>query len=158
VEFRKKSAGAVFRCGSAGYRAAHAALLNRRLHLGKKTKQRPLKYGGGVRINEYTFTAKVAQTSAGVSRHKLEVEFFALGSEVGESLYILLDRQKASFIPSETEGRSFQFTGRTVDLLEFNVYKQLHGDRYAGYLITVKDERGEIIDYRSSPTWLFKNL
>ncbi len=129
------------------------------LDLGKKTQSRPLKYGSGsVRINEYTFTAKVKQSSVGDYSHNLEVEFFTLGSEIGANQYILLDRGKSSFIPSETEDRSFEFSGRTVDLLDFYSYDMRRGDRYAGFLITVTDERGEIIAHRSTPKWLYKNL
>jgi hypothetical protein len=130
-----------------------------KLDLGKKTQARPLKYGAGkVRINEYTFTAKVEQISLGNYSHNLEVEFFALGSEIGANQYILLDRGSSSFIPSETEDHSFEFSGRTVDLLEFYAYEMHRGEQYDGFLITVTDERGEIIAHRSAPKWLYKNL
>ena len=130
------------------------------LDVGKKIRQRRLKYGGdAVGINEYTFTAKVQQDSPGQYRHPLKVEFFAIGSEIGASQYILLDRGEASFIPSEIgRGDNFEFSGRTVDLLDYNVYEMRRGDRYDGFLVTVTDERGEIIAHRSTPTWLFKNL
>ena len=36
--------------------------------------------------------------------------------------------------------------------------QQRRGEKYGGYLITVTDVRGKIIDYGTSHEWLFENL
>jgi hypothetical protein len=130
-----------------------------KLDLGKKIRQKRLKYGAGlVGINEYTFTAKIDQTSSGDYTHKLKAEFFVIGSEIGASKYMLLDRGDESFVLSRENNRSFDFSGNAVEMLDFVTFGQRRGDRYEGFLITVTDELGRIIDYRSTPSWLYKNL
>ncbi|MDF7800138.1 SHD1 domain-containing protein [Pontiellaceae bacterium B1224] len=131
-----------------------------KLDLGKKIRQRRLKYGAdAIGINEYTFTTKVKQSSSGQYAHPLTVDTYVLGTEIGANQYILLDRMSSSFVPAEVEnGENFEFSGRTIDLLDYDAYEMRRGDKYDGFLITVTDERGEIIAHRSTPTWMFKNL
>ncbi len=56
--------------------------------------QRPLK-----RFN-FSFGARVKQTTARTYSHKLAIEYFAVGKEVDGNRYILLERHKDSFIHS----------------------------------------------------------
>ncbi|MDF7809088.1 hypothetical protein P4E94_16705 [Pontiellaceae bacterium B12219] len=98
------------------------------------------------------------QSTGGKYNYPLKVELFAIGSEIGANQFILLDRAAASFVPSEFErGTAFEFSGRTVDLLDYDVYEMRRGDRYDGFLITVTDERGEVIAHRSTPSWLIEH-
>ncbi|MDF7806307.1 SHD1 domain-containing protein [Pontiellaceae bacterium B12219] len=131
-----------------------------KLDLGKKIRQKRLKYGAdAIGINEYTFTAKVKQESSGKYPYPLTVEYYAIGSELAGNKFILLDKAESVFVPSELEnGTAHEFSGRTFDMLDYNVYEMRRGDKYAGFLILVKDQRGEVIAHRSSPTWLYKNM
>ncbi|WP_372798559.1 SHD1 domain-containing protein, partial [Pontiella sp.] len=131
-----------------------------KLDLGKKIRQRRLKYGeDAIGINEYTFTAKVKQDSSGVYRYPLTAEYYAIGSEMGGNQYILLDRAQSVFVPSEIEkGEAFEFSGPTFDMLDYDVYEMRRGDKYAGFLMLLRDERGRVIAHRSTPTWLYEHL
>jgi hypothetical protein len=43
-------------------------------------------------------------------------------------------------------------------MMDYTFGRQRRGEKYGGYLITVTDERGRIIDYGSSHKWLYENL
>lgn len=132
-----------------------------KMDLGKKIRQRTLKYdaNGAIGINEYTFSPKI-DCADSVYPHALRVDYWVIGSEIGASKYMLLDKGRESFFPSEQPKGRFEFSGNTVDLYDWvleHIYQQRRGERYEGFLITVTDERGIIIANRSTPTWLFKN-
>ena len=106
----------------------------------------------------YTFTGNAKQTSNATYNHELTVEFFAIGQEIHGDKYQLLDRQKASFIPSKENDRSIKFTGRKVELPNF-ILEYIHrGIENHGYLITVTDERGEIVAHKTTAKWLYENI
>jgi len=116
--------------------------------------------GNPPKVLDYVFTAKLAQTSAGVYDHELKVEFFAIGEEVNGDNFILLDRQESSFSPARENGR-FSFGGRTVTLVQTVAYfgrGETRGRKYGGYLVVVTDERGKIIDHATSNEWLMDIL
>jgi hypothetical protein len=108
---------------------------------------------------DYVFTAKINQHSAGDYNHELQVEFFAIGSEVDGDNYILLDRQSSAFTPSNENKRSHAFSGVPVLCYDYvDWYSQKRGSKYGGYLITVSDVRGRIIAHEASGKWLFDHL
>ncbi len=109
-------------------------------------------------ILDYTFTAKLKQTSAGSYNHELNVEFFAIGREVLGDKYILLDREESSFIPARADKQFFAFSGKTVSTCASIVMRDLRGTKYYGYLVVVTDERGVVIQHAASNEWLFDNL
>ena len=113
------------------------------------------------RVLDYVFSATLKQTSAGEYNHKLTVEFFAIGEEVDGDNYILLDRQKSSFVPTKENRRSFSFRGDPVTLMVWRLWAgatQLRGEKYGGYLVTVTDERGKIVQYATPYNWIFDQL
>jgi len=110
------------------------------------------------RILNYVFGTKLKQTSSGLYSHELQIEFFAVGAELGGNNYILLDRQESTFIPTKENNQSHRFKGKSVELMDFVLDSQRRGKKYSGFLITITDERGKIIDYRASNEWLFENL
>lgn len=108
---------------------------------------------------DWEFTAKVKQSSPGAYRHKLEIEFFAIGKEADGNNYILLDRQSGSFVPADMPDRNFRLTGKKVLLYDYShLYDSLRGGKYSTYLITVTDQRGVIIAHKTPKKWLFDNL
>lgn len=106
---------------------------------------------------------QIKQTSAGEYNHELQVEMFVIGKQRSrpDAKYILLDRQAIRFNPAEQDRRYFEFRSpREVVLNHYSIkyYETEHGEKYAGYLVTVTDKRGEIIVVESSNNWLFENL
>ncbi len=133
-----------------------------KLEMSKKSNQRKLKYDnkGAVGIIEYTFSPKIEWTDKKYN-HELKVDYWVIGSEIGGSRFILLDKGNDSFVPLEHPEGRYRFSGKPVDLYDWvleHIYRQRRGERYKGFLITVTDERGVMIANRSSPTWLYKNL
>ncbi len=116
--------------------------------------QRPLK-----RFN-FLFGARVKQTTARTYNHELVVEYFAVGKEVDGNRYVLLERNKDSYIPSKENKRSFEFRGEQIPLRQIALRSSapMRGTAYDGYLITVTDERGKIIAHRTSSKFLFENI
>jgi len=106
----------------------------------------------------YQAKVKLKQTSAGVYNHELCVEFFAVGAEIHGDRYVLLDRQKSFFTPNKENGRSNEFTGRSVEIQDFEMYGQRRGEKPYGYVITVTDSRGKIIRHKATSEWLYENL
>jgi len=133
-----------------------------KLDLGKKSNQRRLKHDkkGAVGIIKYVFSPKIDFSDTKYN-HELKVDYWVIGSEIGGSAFILLDKGTDSFVPSEHPEGRYSFSGKSLDLYDWvieHIYQQRRGERYKGFLITVTDERGVMIAHRNSPTWLFKNL
>jgi hypothetical protein len=105
---------------------------------------------------DYFFTAKLKQISAGSYNHKLHVEVFVIGLERDGHNYILLDRLGSTFVPAEQEDLSYQFTGRTVRLYDYEFEEDgRRGQSYGSYLVIITDSRGEIIAYKTPKNWLY---
>ncbi len=133
------------------------------INFSKSTK--PRKFGGTiegvappVRGNFYTFSASIEKTSTGAYNHPLTAEFFAIGDEIGGNKHILLDHQRADFVLSEENDYTFEFSGPQVELLDYTINSERRGQRYGGFLIIVKDSRGEVIAYQTPRESLFRNL
>ena len=112
------------------------------------------------RILDYVFGVKMKQTSAGFYGHELTVEYFAIGVQYHDDRkFKLLDRRSSTFTPGKENEYSHQFHGdRPVELVSTQQLGQPSGIKYKGYLVTVTDERGVIIQHRASNPWLFDNL
>jgi hypothetical protein len=107
---------------------------------------------------DYIFKAKLKQTSTGDYNHELKVELFAIGQEHMGDKFILLARKKGYFVPSE-ENRSYMLeTDEKVTIYTTDLYGDVRGTDFYGYLIVVTDERGKIIQHSESNKWLFDAL
>jgi hypothetical protein len=110
---------------------------------------------------EYTFGAKVNKYSAGNYDHELTVEYFAIGKQVSDSYrYILLDRKKASFVPSKQNNYSLEFHGKPLRLEQY-AFRQgspMHGREPEGYLIVVTDQDDRVVQYETSNEFLFNHI
>lgn len=89
---------------------------------------------------------------------ELVVEFFAMGDEVTGHKHILLDYQRANFVLTKENERSFEFTGKSVELIDYNLNGQHRGTKYGGHLVLVTDSRGEIIAYQTTKGAFYENL
>jgi hypothetical protein len=105
------------------------------------------------------YGVRIKQTSQGYYNHELFAELFVIGRERSGKKYMLLDRQNASFSLTKDNKRAFEFRSEHVVVLQnFYVASLVHGEKYFGYLILVRDVRGEIIAVDASHDWLFENL
>jgi len=109
---------------------------------------------------DYIFGARIRQKGSRVYNHELFIEYFAVAEEVDGDNYKLVDRKSSSFIPSVENKHSHEFYGEIARIQQQAVRQQapLRGTKYGGFLITITDERGVIIDYKASHEWLFENL
>jgi hypothetical protein len=129
------------------------------------TDQAPLPESRGnwqdnVTIMDYFFGAEVQLENNRNYSHPLEVEYFAIGSELEGDHYVLLQRNSKTFTPSKNNNYSFEFHGNPVRRIEAAVHysARIRGEKYKGYLVTVTDERGEIIQYIESNKFLVEHL
>ena len=107
---------------------------------------------------QYTFGAQVQQTSSRPYSHPLTVEYFALGRQLHDlDKYILLERRSRTFTPLDENDRELEFTGRPIRLISYEGDNDRMGRDYAGYLVLVRDSRGEIVAHAESSNWLFRN-
>lgn len=105
------------------------------------------------------YGVRIKQTGSGSYNHELKVELFAIGQERLGDRYILFDRQTTRFIPTVENGRSHEFLSeRTVVMDNYEVDAEPRGERYAGYLVTITDKRGEVIAVDTSNQWLLDHI
>jgi hypothetical protein len=113
-----------------------------------------------IQLWDYEFGVKLKQTSAGKYHHDLQVEYFAVGDEVDGDNFVLLERNTATVKPADFEDRAYEFYGDKVRLKQQAIVPtaSMRGTKYGGYLITVTDVRGKIIQHAESNQFLFKNM
>ena len=110
------------------------------------------------RVNDFTFGARVRQTSARPYNYELQVEYFAIGQQLlDDDKFIFLDRGSSAFTPTKDNKRSMEFKGkRVVEMQTYPLHDQMRGRKFKGHLVLVRDQRGEIIAYSASSEWLFE--
>ncbi|WP_372796489.1 hypothetical protein [Pontiella sp.] len=125
---------------------------------------RPRQFGGTlngtappVRGNFYTFSTRIKQASNRPYGHPLTVEYYAIGDEIGGNKSMLLDYQQSGFTLNRENDFSFELTGPEVELLDYTINNERRGKRYGGFLIVVRDSRGEVIAYNASSENLYRN-
>lgn len=110
------------------------------------------------KLLDYTFGAKIRQTSARAYSHEVNAELFAFGQQrIDDRKYMLLDHLTSSFVPGEADEQSHVFKGNPVELMSYDTAQPM-GRKYADYLLILTDERGEIIQQHASANWIFPNL
>lgn len=111
------------------------------------------------RVNDYTFGVSVEQPSARPYDHNLTIAYYAVGVQrLDDSTFKLLDRQQQTAFLSDCPDLTHSFTGKTVELIDFDLASQRRGIAYYGYLVTLTDKRGKIIQYAASNDWLYQHL
>ena len=91
----------------------------------------------------------------------MSVEYFAFGEEIDGDNYVLLDRQESTFTPTEENKGSHSFYSKKPVRLQSTAIRAaspMRGTKYGGYLITITDEEGRIIQYKTSHKWLLECL
>jgi len=112
------------------------------------------------RGTDYVFGAQVKKIGNQPYEHALTIEYFVFADEADGKTYRLIERNSSSFVPSEENKRTHAFKGKTVRLEEFAMSDSysLRGTSYGGFLILIYDERGELIDHKTSSNRLIRNL
>jgi hypothetical protein len=101
---------------------------------------------------------RIKQTSTGNYNHELFLELFIIGRERLGNKFILFDHQTASFFLNKENDKEFELRdGREVVLRNYTVMNDPRGEKYYGYLVIVRDVRGEVIAKNNSHDWLFEN-
>ena len=113
-----------------------------------------------IRRFDFIFGAKVKQKTMQPYNYPLTIEYFAVGEEVDGDNYILFDRGKSTFTPGPENNLSHELYGDKVDVMTWAMAadRPMHGTKYGGFLITITNERGEIIQYKSTHDFLIDNL
>ena len=108
------------------------------------------------------FGALIKQTSYLDYRYELNVEFFAIGSEIEGNRFLLLDRLSTPFQLTKENGRKFEFYSdrvvRLTDMWGNSENYSRRGEQYYGFLIVVTDRRGKVIAADASNDWLLDHL
>jgi hypothetical protein len=108
-------------------------------------------------IYQISFKARVRRADRKVYPHKLHATYYAIGRQrIDQRKYILLEKKKATLLPAEQE--EIEWNGSPIKMREYNLHSQKQGREYAYYLVTVTDERGEMIAHKESASWLFEYL
>ena len=110
------------------------------------------------RINDFVFTVKIKKNDTKEFDQEIFVEFFAIAKELIGDKYILVDRQKSSFIPSKENEFSHTFSGPPIEFMEYVYDGDRRGKEYAGNLVILYDKFGRVIDFQTSNKWLYENL
>ncbi len=110
------------------------------------------------RVNDFTFGAKIKQRGAGEYSYPLTLEYFAIGQERNGNRYILLDRGESTFVPTTENERTHRLTGTPIEFVEYNVGGSERGQKPSGYLITLTDKTGRIIQHKASSAWLWEQI
>jgi hypothetical protein len=108
---------------------------------------------------QWHFGARVKQVGAGAYNHELSIEYFATGQQIiDRNKYILLDRGSERFTPSRENKAFHEFMSeQMIELMEYAVSDQSMGRKKSGYLIIIRDKRGEIIQHQASNAWLWNH-
>ncbi|MEI6891782.1 MAG: hypothetical protein V5783_06380 [Pontiella sp.] len=105
------------------------------------------------------FGMRIKQQNPGNYNYELFAECFVIGRERLGNKHILLDRQKTSFRLTLENGRMHEFmSAQEVILTDYLVAREPRGEKYSTYLITVTDERGEVIAVSTPSKWLEEHL
>ncbi|MDF7799086.1 hypothetical protein P4C99_06400 [Pontiellaceae bacterium B1224] len=109
---------------------------------------------------EYTFGLQIKQKGTGDYNYPLTLQYFAIGEEVDGDNYVLLARESTTFTPDDSNNKSHEFYGEPVrvDRMATRDTAPMRGVKYGGFLITMSDSRGKIIQHKTSSNFLFDIL
>ncbi|MEI6891781.1 MAG: hypothetical protein V5783_06375 [Pontiella sp.] len=111
-------------------------------------------------LNEHTFGVVIEQNNSRDYNYPVTIQYFAIGEEVDGNNYVLLARESDTFTPTDVNERSHGFYGDPVrvDRMATRSSAPMRGVKYGGFLITVTDSRGKIIQHKTSSNFLFDIL
>lgn len=114
-----------------------------------------------LQVSDWQFGARLKQSSSfnGYDR-PLTVEYIVVGDEEDGKNHVLLDRKSETFVPTEDNKGIFEFLGdeEVETKLEALADGGMRGTKYGGYIITVTDELGRIVQYTTTDDFLYENL
>lgn len=106
-------------------------------------------------VNQFALGVSIDQKNPQPYTRKLVVELFTIAAEYDGNNFILLDRQKETFMLTPENGRHFELRGKKAYLRKYyDPGINLRGEKYKGFMVVVTDERGEIIAKDITNDWL----
>ncbi|MBN2162875.1 MAG: hypothetical protein JW713_08030, partial [Pontiellaceae bacterium] len=114
----------------------------------------------------YTFGARIKQLGTKNYPYPLTVEVYALSKQCydPDKYHLIQVCRSKPFVLSKENNRRFEFESKNpVRLIRYQIdvnflnWIQPGGEEYGESLILVKDERGEIIAYDTTASWLYEN-
>ena len=114
-----------------------------------------------LQLVDFTFGTRLKQQSTKPYPHELMIEYFVFGEEVDGDNYVLLDRQQSTFTPTKENRGIHEFYSEKPIRIQTTAIRSsspMRGTKYGGFLITITDEQGRIIQYKSSNKWLIESL
>ncbi len=109
------------------------------------------------RSQYYSFSTQIKQTSANPYNHELTAEVFVMAVEVDGGQYILIDRQKETFVlNAENKGIATVQGAQDLMITSYVGAEDIwRGEEYGGYLVVVTDRRGKVIAQKATRDWWF---
>jgi hypothetical protein len=106
---------------------------------------------------DFVFSTTVRKKGSVDYNHELTVEHFVFAEEVDGDNYKLVDRRSSTFVPSAENRHSHEFHGEKARIEQSAVRASapIRGTKYGGFLVTLTDGQGKIIQYKTSHEWLF---
>lgn len=114
----------------------------------------------------YTCSVKLRKISELPYTEKLTAELFLLATEVDGDNYILVHREKVGFTFPEEKISQVEFYATDIPIRRYHctwavIASRYRGAEYFGYLITVSDEKGQIVANKTDikdADWLSDDL
>jgi hypothetical protein len=70
--------------------------------------------------------------------------------------YKILQRGETTFTLTEENDRSYEYkSDNPIETVTFELKSQMRGLTYYGYVITLTDKRGEVVQYEASNEWQY---
>ncbi|QBG45936.1 hypothetical protein EGM51_00360 [Verrucomicrobia bacterium S94] len=114
------------------------------------------------RCFDWTFGVRVKQKDASFDYgHEIFIEYYALGKEVGGDHYVYLSHGESSFTPTKENRGIYSFQAENPVRLQAKALTDqasLRGIEYDGYVVILRDKRGEIIQHSESSKAFFSNI
>ncbi len=109
---------------------------------------------------DWTFGVKLKQISPRAYDKALKLDFTVIGTqEADENKFYIIDRASSEFSLTDENGRSFTHKCDTPSrTTSYVLNSQTYGRKFKGYVLTVTDQRGEVIYHAASSEWFFEKL
>jgi hypothetical protein len=120
----------------------------------KKTRYSGADYDD--KSQDFQFTVRIKNKEVNRGFERLKATLLVVGKETTADVFQMLDRTESEFdLPVKGE---HEFDGHPV-MLEFDDNKYMkHGVKYEGYVVVVRDGKGEIVASKATKASWLKNL
>ena len=113
-----------------------------------------------IRIMDIGFSVRVKLMYSSRYTYPLTVDYYAVGEEVDGDNYVLWKKGSETFTPSQSNDYSLELRTDRIRRVTYAMQAEtsVRGEVWGTYLVTVTDQRGEIIAYKTPNKFLYENL